>query len=150
MTSMVKNKAVVLGANYYIGLSIIRCLGREGVEVVAVDYGTKGTYGFHSKYISEKIIAPHYKEESEAFLAFLIRYAEQQELPPVLLPSADPYVEFIDANLDVLKKYYLINQTEQGLFTRAMEKDSLHLLAQEHGMKVPETLHTDEPDLIEK
>ena len=25
------NKAVVLGCNYYIGLSIIRCLGREGV-----------------------------------------------------------------------------------------------------------------------
>ena len=31
------NKAVVLGCNYYIGLSVIRCLGVEGVHVVACD-----------------------------------------------------------------------------------------------------------------
>lgn len=35
------NKAVVLGANYYIGLSTIRCLGVHGVHVAAVDYAWK-------------------------------------------------------------------------------------------------------------
>ena len=33
-----KNKAVILGCNYYVGLSIIRCLGRNGIHTVAVDY----------------------------------------------------------------------------------------------------------------
>ena len=47
------NKAVVLGCNYYIGLSIIRCLGREGVHVVACDYDFDNSYGAKSKYISE-------------------------------------------------------------------------------------------------
>ena len=47
------NKAVVLGCNYYIGLSVIRCLGVEGVHVVACDYDFENSYGARSKYISE-------------------------------------------------------------------------------------------------
>ena len=144
------HKAVVLGANYYIGLSLIRCLGREGINVVAVDYSKKGTYGFSSKYISEKIIMPHYKNEEEAFLQALIHYAKKQKFPPVLFPSADQYVEFIDAHLDVLRQYFLINQTEQGLFTRTMEKDSLDVMAQEYGIKVPKTFPDTEENLIQK
>ena len=45
------NKAVILGANYYIGLSTIRCLGVMGVEVAAVDYSYEGSYAFESKYL---------------------------------------------------------------------------------------------------
>ena len=80
------NKALVLGANYYIGLSTIRCLGIHGVYVVAVDYSKKGTYGFSSKYCSEKIIGPHYKKDPEGFLKFLIEYAKKEKSKPVLIP----------------------------------------------------------------
>ncbi len=65
-----ENKAVVLGANYYIGLSIIRCLGIHDIPVVAVDYSKKGTYGFYSKYLSEKLIGPDSKEDPEGLLDF--------------------------------------------------------------------------------
>ncbi len=145
-----KNKAVVLGANYYIGLSIIRCLGREGVHVVAIDYDTKGTYGFKSKYLKERIIAPDCKEDPEGLLNFLIDYAKQQELPPVLYPSADGYVEFIDQNLDILREYYLITQTEQGLWTSVIDKGQLYEMAEEYGLAYPETLNVDDPDLEAK
>ena len=39
------NKAVVLGCNYYIGLSVIRCLSVERVHVVACDYDFENSYG---------------------------------------------------------------------------------------------------------
>ena len=39
------NKAVILGCNYYIGLSTIRCLGKEGIHTVAVDYNENDRYG---------------------------------------------------------------------------------------------------------
>lgn len=146
----VKNKAVVLGANYYIGLSIIRCLGIHGISVVAVDYEKKGTYGFHSKYLSEKLIGPNCKKDPEGFLNFLIDYGKKEEKPPVLLPSADGYVEFIDKYLHILKKYYLINQVEQGLFTKVINKQTLHSLAKKYNMLVPETLEVDENDFEEK
>lgn len=144
------NKAVVLGANYYIGLSIIRCLGREGIPVVAMDYSKEGTYGFHSRYVYEKVIVPHYRREEEELVKFLVQYAKRQNEKPVLYPTADQYVEFIDKHLAELRKYYLINQTEQGLYTKLMEKDSLADLAKDHGVKIPETIPGNHPNVVEE
>ena len=145
-----KNKVVVLGANYYIGLSVIRCLGIYGIPVVAVDYSKEGTYGFYSKYCAEALVGPYYKEDPEGLLYFLIDYAKKQSSPPVLFPCADPYVEFVDNHLIALREYFLIPQTEQGLYTKTMNKGTLHGLAIEHHAAVPETLSTDEVDFIEK
>jgi len=144
------HKAVILGANYYIGLSVIRGLGRNNVHVVAVDYQKEGTYGFHSKYVSEKLVAPHYRRNTEEYIQFLIDYAKAQDHKPVLFPCADPYVEVVDAHLDELRKYYLINQVEQGLFTKLMDKNSLHDIAVEHNVLVPETIRVDEEDFLVK
>ncbi|MCR1899304.1 carboxylate--amine ligase [Irregularibacter muris] len=145
-----KSKAVILGANYYIGLSIIRCLGIHDIPVVAVDYSTKGSYALHSKYCTETLIGPHYKKDSTGFLNFLIDYGKKQDSPPVLFPGADPYVEFIDEHLNILKEYYLIPQTEQGLYTKVMNKETLHALAEKHGMLVPETLRPNEENFLQK
>ncbi len=145
-----KHKAVVLGANYYIGLSVIRCLGIHGIPVVAVDYAREGTYGIHSKYCTEALIGPHYKEDPLGLLYFLIEYAKKQSSPPVLFPCADPYVEFVDKHLLALREHFLISQTEQGLYTKTMNKGTLHDLAIEHQVAVPETLATHEEDILEK
>ncbi|WP_430789899.1 carboxylate--amine ligase [Virgibacillus flavescens] len=145
-----KNKAVILGNNYYIGLSAIKCLGIHDIHTVAVDYTEEERYGAESKYCSEKLIAPHYKNDSDAFIKFLIDYAKKQDEKPVLIPCHDSYVEVIDTKLDELKEYYLIPQTEQGLYTKVMNKDTLHQLAIEKGMKVPETIQVDDPDFYEK
>lgn len=144
------HKAVILGANYYIGLSVIRGLGRNNISVVAVDYQEEGTYGFHSKYVSEKLIAPHYRKNTKEYIQFLIDYAKSQDHKPVLFPCADPYVEVVDAHLDELKRYYLINQEKQGLFTDLMDKNTLHDIAVEHGVNVPETIRIDEEDFLVK
>lgn len=145
-----KNKAVVLGANYYIGLSIIRCLGIHGIPVVAIDYSRKGTYGFHSKYCSETLIGPNSKEDPEGLVQFLIDYAKKQDEKPVLFPSADGYVEFIDKYYSDLSKYYLMNQTEKRIHTKVMDKGTLHLIAKEHGVLVPETIEIDDENFEEK
>ncbi len=145
-----KHKAVILGANYYIGLSVIRCLGRNNIHTVAIEYQEEGTYGFKSKYLSEKQIAPHYKKETRKFIDYLIDYAKAQEYKPVLFPCADPYVEVIDAHLNELKDYYLINQQEQGLFTNLMDKNKLHDIAVKHHVAIPETIRIDEKNLISR
>lgn len=145
-----ENKAVILGANYYIGLSVIRCLGIEGINVTAVDYSREDAYAFHSKYCSETLIAPHYKEDPGGFVGFLTEYAGKQSRPPVLFPCADPYVEIIDEHLTTLKEHYLISQEEQGLYTRIMKKGTLHKIALEHGVAVPETISVNEENFIEK
>lgn len=145
-----KNKAVILGSNYYIGLSAIRCLGVKGIHTVAIDYSDKDRYGAESKYCSEKLIAPHYKQDKEGFIRFLKEYASKEIVPPVLIPCHDSYVEVIDEYLDELKKYYLIPQTEAGLYTKVMNKETLHKLAMDNGMAVPETVRVNEDNFYEK
>ena len=134
------NKAVVLGTNYYIGLSIIRTLGYEGVETIAVDYTDRELYGARSRYLGAHIMAPDFKKDPRAYLDKLIEVASHQKEKPLLFPSADPYAEFIDDNLDALKEHYLIPMEDKGLWTKVMKKESLHTLAQENGILVPETL----------
>lgn len=145
-----KHKAVILGNNYYIGLSVIRCLGSKGIHTVAVDYSEEDRYGAASKYVSEKLIFPHYKNEAKAFIDALIEYAKKQEAKPVLFPCHDSYLEAIDANLELIKQYYLLPQKEQGLATRIMNKDTLHELALETGIKVPESVTVEDPEFYKK
>ncbi|MGI2296884.1 carboxylate--amine ligase [Paenibacillus sp. GXUN7292] len=143
------NKAVILGCNYYIGLSTIRCLGKHGIHTVAVDY-SNDAYGAKSKYTSERLIAPHYRENTKSFIQLLIDYAMKESAPPVLIPCHDSYVEVIDEYLDELKKYYLIPQTEMGLYTKMMNKEVLHKLAEANGVRVPETVRVTDADYLQK
>ncbi len=145
-----ENKALILGANYYIGLSIIRCLGVHGIHTVAVDYSKEGTYGFYSKYCLETLIGPNVKEDPEGMVDFLIDYGRKQKHKPVLFPSADGYVEFIDKYASVLKEYYLFNQTEKKIHTQVMDKKLLHSIAKEHNVLVPETVRIDDDNLRQK
>ncbi len=141
------HKAVVLGANYFIGLGVIRRLGVKGVYVVACDYDA-AAYGFKSKYIREKLLTPHYRDEAAAFLDFLIKYAAKQDEKPVLLPCADPYVEVVDANRDRLSEYFLLPSMPQGLQTSLLEKMPLAEHCRRHGVRIPETIGSEEPDLV--
>lgn len=145
-----KHKAVVLGNNYYIGLSIIRCLGKQGIPVAVLDYQEEGAYARQSKYVTEKLIGPHYGKEAEKLKDFLIAYAKNQDHKPVLYPTADPYVEFIDNYLNELKDYFLINQTEQGFWSDLVDKDKLYVLAQQHHVRVPQTFQVKDANIIEE
>ncbi|MFH5836526.1 carboxylate--amine ligase [Proteiniclasticum sp. C24MP] len=145
-----KNKAVILGSNYYIGLSIIRCLGKEGIHTVALDYARENTYGADSRYLKEQIIVPHYKKNEQELLQFMVDYAKKEKEKPVLFPSGDPYVEFIDRNFDALKEGYLFPMDVKGKWTDIMMKDTLEKLAVKYGMPIPESVELNDPAIFEK
>jgi|SRR5690554_271490 len=146
---MNKNRALVIGANYYIGLSAIRCLGSMGVPVTAVDYSRQRAYAFKSRWCQESLVAPHYREEPEGFLQFLLDYGKKQEHKPVLVPTADAYAEILDQNYSALKEYFLLPNPQQGYYTRLINKDSLHGVGAKHGMPVPESLPVEQVDRVE-
>lgn len=145
-----KNKAVILGSNYYIGLSIIRCLGAEGIHTVAMDYSKENTYGAQSKYLSEQLIVPHYKKEETKLVEYMVNYAKKEASKPVLFPSGDPYVEFIDRNFDALKEVYLFPMDVKGKWTDAMMKDTLEKLAVKYDMPIPPSVELNDEKLTEK
>ena len=125
-------------------------MGRNGINVTAIDYSEENRYGAKSKYLSEKYIAPHYKENPEGLLEYLIDYSKKQEKKPVLYPGADPYVEFIDTYFHELKEYYLFPMDTKGLWTEIMDKFTMSLLAERFNVKVPETINSDEENLLER
>lgn len=147
---MEKNKALILGSNYFIALSILRSLGRQNIYCVATDHTAEMAYAFASKYVKEKLVSPHYQLEEKAFLDFLLDYAQKQELKPVLFPCADNYVEFIDKHLKELREVFLIPQTQKGLYTQVMNKDTLADLALQYDALIPYSIRSDDPNLISK
>jgi D-aspartate ligase len=143
-------KAVILGSNYFIALTLLRSLGPLGITCVAIDHTKKDAYAFKSKYVNEALVSPHYQKDPQAFLQFLIDYAQQQDTRPVLFPCADNYVEFIDQHLDVLNSHYAIAIQTPGLYTQVMNKDTLFKLALKHNMPVPPSLFSNDPQLFKK
>ena len=144
-----KHKAVVLGTNYYIGLAVVRSLGKEGIHVISVDHDEYNPYG-KSRYVKEALIAPHYKREEKEYLDFLIDIARKEEYKPVLLATADPYVEFMDKYFFELKDYYLFPMDRKGLLTNLMDKEKLVEIAKDHGMPTPEIIRDTEDNIVER
>jgi D-aspartate ligase len=145
-----KAKAVILGSNYFIALSILRSLGPKGIHCVALDHNEENAYAFLSKYVNEKVVCPHYLNQENELVDFLVHYSQKQETKPVLFPCADNYVEFIDRHLNQLKDYYLIPMTQQGLYTQVMNKDTLADLALQHHVRLPRSLRPSEENFLTK
>ncbi len=141
------NKAVVLGTNYYIGLSIIRCLGVENVHVVACDYDFDNAYGAKSKYISEFLEIEGLNKIDRNAADKLIEYGKKQDKKPVLFPSHDKYVEFIDKYHDEFAEYFLLTQSKE-INSILMDKWKLNELCEEHGVKVPKSVDIQDENLF--
>lgn len=143
------NKAMVLGTNYYIGLSLVRGLGRMGVPVVAANYSGDNQYG-RSKYVSEELTVPHYKTHPDELCKKLIEYAKIQTEKPVLFPTADAYAQFIDRYHDELKPHFLFPNQNKGLVSDLVDKYRMVEYTDLHGVKTPEIIAADDPDLAER
>lgn len=142
-------KAVILGSNYYNGLSAIRCLGKAGIHVVAAEYD-RSSYGLKSRYVKEFLPLTDYKQDEEQTIEELIAFAAAQETKPVIIPTHDNYLLLLDKYQHKLRPYYLMSLPTQGLAARVVEKDSLYELAVQHGVAVPPTVALDSPSLLER
>ncbi|PKK39545.1 ATP-grasp enzyme-like protein [Clostridiaceae bacterium JG1575] len=141
------NKALVLGTNYYIGLSLVRGLGKMGVPVVAVDYSRERPLG-KSRYVSEELIVPHYQKEPEAMLSALIAYAQKQTAKPVLFPTADAYSQFLDEHQEELRPYFLFPMGKKGLVSDLVDKYRMVEYTDRFGVKTPEIVDAKDPQVL--
>lgn len=144
------NKAVVLGTNYYIGLSVLRSLKLQGITTVACDYDLSKAYAAKSNTVDEVLKIPHYEHEAQACCDALVAYAQKQQAKPVLFPCADQYVAFISRFFNILKEHYLFQYEDAQLAVDLMNKESFSVIARKHGMNIPLTLTMNDPKLLDK
>ncbi|NDK31747.1 carboxylate--amine ligase [Nesterenkonia haasae] len=81
--------------------------------------------------------------DDDAFLRILTDKARQlnaeYQVPLLLVPSTDIYVELVSRHREVLGQHYLMNTPDEPVRQKFMDKQRFYELAAEHGVDIPET-----------
>ncbi|HOL07828.1 MAG TPA: hypothetical protein PKX44_06090, partial [Methanomassiliicoccaceae archaeon] len=85
-------RAYILGVSTPNGLGAIRSLGREGVEVVAVDHQPDAA-GLRSRYARPLIVPDPVARPEDALHALMSRRSGREK--DVLFPTSDAFVLFL-------------------------------------------------------
>lgn len=119
----IKNKIIVVGADHYNALGVIRSLGESGIKPIFILVSEeKYCMSSASKYI-EKLIRVNSKSFDDV-LPILEREFNNLKNKPILIPTGDPVACFLDKNYKKLSEKYIlpnINDTE-GMIIKHMDK----------------------------
>jgi predicted ATP-grasp superfamily ATP-dependent carboligase len=139
--------AVVLSA-HTVGLVVIRGLGMMGVPIVAVYYN-KGDMGYVSKYVTQKILAPHPEESEEQFVELLVESSSRFG-GGLLIPTDDATVAAVSRHKSLLEEYYIVACTEWEITKQFIDKKHTHALADAVGVSAPKTIVPQSTEDVER
>ena len=129
------NPALILGM-YETGLGVGRNLARKGIEVYGLDF--KKDVAFYSKYIKSEI-CPHPINNENEFIEYIIQFSKKFDKKPVLFVTSDFFLSAVSANIEKIKKYYLINISSKSVINNIKNKSKQIELAKKIGIDVPQT-----------
>lgn len=125
--------AIIIGADHYNTLSVIRSLGEKNVIVNVILIGTKNSYVKWSKYISKIVFINNKEDEIYNSLLNMIRSLSSK---PVIFPLTDKAAQVIDENyLELMKISYVPHA--YGRMKDLQDKYFMGLLAKESGFTIP-------------
>lgn len=130
--------AIVLGT-HTMGLGVIRSLGMMGIPIIAIYYDRQKDMGYASKYVKQKIYAPHPEREEEKFIDLLIEYAARFG-NGLLLPVSDESLVAVSRHKELLACHYIVACTEWEITRRFIDKKHTYPLAELVGVAAPRTL----------
>ena len=128
--------ALVLGAHSP-GLGVIRALAGTGVPVVAVYHDDKD-HGYVSRYVKERIRAPHPERSEDEFIELLVDNAGRFE-GSLLMPTSDATLAAISRHKSLLERHYVVGCTEWEITKLYLEKKYTYELAEKAGVPAPKT-----------
>src|SRR3989441_12987451 len=114
------------------GLAVGRSLGRAGIRVLGLDSSRK--VGFYSKYITPRICPVPWEEED--FVAFLLRIADREDLPPVLFITEDEFLAPFIRNRSDVQNRYEVKLPDSHRVVCITDKYKQELLARVDGIPV--------------
>lgn len=135
MSNIDKNQpgAIVLGGNF-VGLGIVRSLGRRGIRVWVIDADRSKTIAQFSRYTTRFI------ETKEPITEVLLREGREHNLNGwVLMPVGDEYVEILSANREALSAIYRVTTAPLDVTSFALDKRQTYRRADELGIAAPWT-----------
>ncbi len=141
--------ALVLSAQNYGCLGIIRSLGRLGVAVDAVDADQKRPAA-HSRYLRSRFIFDMEGASPESLVDYLLDLGKRIGRPTVLIPTWDTTSILVSDYQDVLGEYFLFPRQPADLARSLADKKKMHFLAREHSVPTPDVVFPSAVEDVER
>jgi D-aspartate ligase len=139
---------LVLSAQNYGCLGIIRSLGRLGITVHAVDARTRRSAA-RSRYLRHRFVFDMEHATPQATVDYLLDVGRRIGRPTVLIPTWDQTSLVVSDYQDVLSERFLIPRQPAKLAESLANKKEMHFLAREHLVPTPDvTIPTSVQDVI--
>lgn len=138
-TELRKHQFIVLGAEHYNSLGIVRSLGEEGIKPIVITINTKLKITSASKYCGEIYHVDTLEQAVDMILRNGFEGMRHGE-KIFVLASDDITTSYFDQRYEELKgQFYFYNAGAPGRITETMEKNRLCELAAKYGFLIPET-----------
>ena len=122
----------------YLGLGLVRALGREGVRVYALDPHAEAL-GMNSRFC-RPVLTPDVKQDAGRYLEFLLDFGRTLPTKAVLYPTGDPTVVLFSRERERLSEFYHYVAPDHATVLKLLTKDGLDAVAREHGIPAPRTV----------
>lgn len=130
--------AIILSA-HTAALGVVRSLGKRGVPVVVVHYDERRDTGQYSRYVTEKVAAPHPNEDEESFVATILELRERWK-DAVLIPTSDETLLVASRHKELLGRYFRVACPDYATAIQVIDKRKTYTIAKAAGIPVPQTL----------
>jgi D-aspartate ligase len=133
--------AIVLGAEDFNALAVIRALSRAGVPVIAASPDPRAL-GFHSRYPAGRLHHEDPVADPGSLVTALLEFAGRSttgESKPMLFPTSDRYVGFLSEHRDSLAPHFTIHLPPADLIERILSKDEQYQESEIEGIPYPRT-----------
>ncbi len=129
--------AVIL-SGHTTALGVIRSLGMMGVPIVNVYY-QRQDMGQVSKYVRQRVFAPHPEKNEEQFIRLLLNLSSKGE-KKILIPADDATLSAVSRHMGALEDRYLMACTSWKVAEQFIDKKHTYALAERIGVPAPKTL----------
>jgi D-aspartate ligase len=130
---------LVLSAQNYGCLGIIRSLGRLGIAVHAVDADPPRAAA-RSKYLRDRFVFDMQGAPPEAIVDYLLDLGKRMGRPTILIPTWDETSQMVSDYQEVLSEYFMFPRQPPRLAESLANKKQMHFLAREHSVPTPDVV----------
>jgi len=139
MPQHIPSPVLILRADHYSALGIMRSLGRLGIPTYAV-HATAGAASLKSRYCSGSFIWDLDASSDQDSVQFLLELCRKIEGRPVLIATNDETALFVAANASTLKDHFIFPKNSPELVRSLYDKREMYHIAKRLHIPTAETV----------
>ncbi|MBZ0266111.1 hypothetical protein K8I28_15745 [bacterium] len=141
-------KVLILGEDTRSFLSVVRSLGRKGIEVHAA-WGNEGSPELHSRYIKKYHSIRRFDQKDDSWKDELVALLEKESYD-LVIPTNDPAILPLQANREVFEPFAKIYFLDKKASEIGFNKDKANALARHLNIPIAEEIQVSSLDQAEQ